>query len=705
MNQNGPEKNKQPLFVTKEFKKQAAKAILAILGFIALYFLLIALSLGLVALCGFLGFTIITVRPGFYTLVIGAGIVVFAVMIFIFLVKFMFAKSQASEQEGIEITAEDQPELFSIVYELAELTGTSKPKKIFLSADVNACVFYNSSFWSMFLPIRKNLKIGLGLVNAVNISELKAVIAHEFGHFSQKSMKVGSWVYQVNKIIHNMLFNNQGYKDTLESVANTHAILSFFVHLTVNVVQAIQFILRQMYTVVNKTYLGLSREMEFHADLVAASICGSNNIINALKRSEFADLSYNTTMEVCNRAWNDKKIVSNFYNGHFTALQQTAVINNIPLNNGLPIISEGEVSRVSPRIIVKDQWASHPGIEDRKNFLEPFNLERPSEETSAWSAFINADKWKEELTKVLYSNVQQVEVKGTLVDTEFSAMIHERFSQSRFPEVFGDFYDYREVEKFDIEAAVKIPFVKQPFENVLTEEFKLFPKRLRFTEQDIAVLKAIINKEISTRSFDFDGVKYNRRKAPEILAILESELDAIQKQIARLDPTVFHYFYSIAPLPEAEALRTNWLEYFQLQSQAEEYLKIVNQMLEPLGPIFSGEVLDINAITQMITNHKRSHEPLFKAEMQKWLNESVLNLTTETTEKASKFLAANYQYFANGSFFEAELMELNSLAKDIWTAIFELKQTKFRSIAIYQAMLLEKQVSLSGKVTDKGLTV
>jgi Zn-dependent protease with chaperone function len=37
----------------------------------------------------------------------------------------------------------------------------------------------------MFLPIKKNLQIGLGLVNSLNVSEFKAVMAHEFGHFTQ----------------------------------------------------------------------------------------------------------------------------------------------------------------------------------------------------------------------------------------------------------------------------------------------------------------------------------------------------------------------------------------------------------------------------------------------------------------------------------------------------------------------------------------
>jgi Zn-dependent protease with chaperone function len=58
----------------------------------------------------------------------------------------------------------------------------------------------------MFLPIKKNLQIGIGLMNSLTQDELKAVLAHEFGHFSQKSMKIGSYVYYANQVIHNLYF-------------------------------------------------------------------------------------------------------------------------------------------------------------------------------------------------------------------------------------------------------------------------------------------------------------------------------------------------------------------------------------------------------------------------------------------------------------------------------------------------------------------
>jgi hypothetical protein len=67
-----------------------------------------------------------------------------------------------------------------------------------LFGDVNASVFYDSSFWSIIFPIRKNLQIRLGLVNKIIEQELKAILAHEFGCFSQRSTKVGSFVYDVN---------------------------------------------------------------------------------------------------------------------------------------------------------------------------------------------------------------------------------------------------------------------------------------------------------------------------------------------------------------------------------------------------------------------------------------------------------------------------------------------------------------------------
>jgi len=80
---------------------------------------------------------------------------------------------------------------------------------------VNRAVFYDSSILSLFLPVRKKLLIGLGLVSELNLSELKAVLAHEFGHFSQRTMTLGSYVYIAQQLVSEIVHGRDGWDDIL----------------------------------------------------------------------------------------------------------------------------------------------------------------------------------------------------------------------------------------------------------------------------------------------------------------------------------------------------------------------------------------------------------------------------------------------------------------------------------------------------------
>jgi len=260
------------LTTSTAFRKQVRKVIGAILLFVIVYLLLVLAAIALAVACGWLGIFLILHLSNFAILLIGLGIIGVGISVIYFLIKFIFAVARDENSRRTEITETEQPRLFAFIRELARETQTPFPKKVYLSPDVNACVFYNSSFWSMFLPVRKNLEIGLGLVNSINVSEFKAVVAHEFGHFSQKSMKLGSFTYNVNRIIYNMLFENKDYTAFLQSWGNLHTYLRIFAGITVKIANSIQWLLRGMYKVINRSYLGLSREMEFHADAVAASV-------------------------------------------------------------------------------------------------------------------------------------------------------------------------------------------------------------------------------------------------------------------------------------------------------------------------------------------------------------------------------------------------------------------------------------------------
>jgi len=678
--------------VSPEFKKAATRSVIAIIGFIVVYFSLIALALGIVALSCWGGLSIIMLRPSFYTLLIGAGLMGAGVMIFIFLIKFLFATNKEDDSDSVEITAADQPELVQAIYELAEAIGTPKPKKIFLSPDVNACVFYNSSFWSMFFPVRKNLKIGLGLVNALNVSELKAVIAHEFGHFSQRSMKVGSWVYSVNKIIYNMLFNNTGYANSLQSMANVHGIFSFFAMITARVVQGIQWVLHQVFRMVNKTYMSLSRQMEFHADLIAASVCGSNNIINSLLRIEYAQLCFNSTMEMCNKAWKDKAVVNNFYNDHGIMLKKIAQLNNISLVDGLPVLEDRKAVHTN-RINYKDQWASHPTTPERKAYLDQFELASEVNTASAWSLFTNAEELKATMTQHFYNAISKEEIKSELDEKEFEQIAEKHFKDNSLPGLFKEFYNDRQVATFDAEAVALQPFTLVSFDQVLSEDAAVLPRKVQMLQQDIAVLKGIINKEIQTDSFDFDGQKYPRKKAAEILAILESELEKDEKELQQLDATLFRYFYAIAPFTEAEALKVSWKDYFSNMNRGDQFLNNANRIVQLLAPVFQGQQLQIEHINAMSQDLKQNQEPGFKKELQYWHNQGAFNDDAALKETLEKFIASDYQYFSGNSFFDTELIALNHLVHGGWELINSCLFKQFKSITETQAAIYTNKMA------------
>jgi len=159
--------------LSPEFKTQTTKAIVAISFFAISYMLVLLLAVGLTALCVYGGIMLVIAFPRLITLALGIGLASLGVLILVFLLKFIFTSHKVDRSHLYEIKKADEPELFKMISDIVNEVGTNFPKRVYLSSDVNAAVFYDSSFWSMIFPVKKNLQIGLGLVNSVTKTELK----------------------------------------------------------------------------------------------------------------------------------------------------------------------------------------------------------------------------------------------------------------------------------------------------------------------------------------------------------------------------------------------------------------------------------------------------------------------------------------------------------------------------------------------------
>jgi len=122
---------------------------------LVLFSLIVSLVLYLVLVvgCGWLCYYLvmspwpIDAHGGYFILRI-AGIV-FSGLLALYFVKGLFKGSHQDHSLLVEITDADQPILFEFIRKICAETGAPFPYKVYLTPDVNAAVFYQSSFLSL----------------------------------------------------------------------------------------------------------------------------------------------------------------------------------------------------------------------------------------------------------------------------------------------------------------------------------------------------------------------------------------------------------------------------------------------------------------------------------------------------------------------------------------------------------------------------
>jgi Zn-dependent protease with chaperone function len=663
----------------------------AIILFLFVYLLMLFLSIALVVACVYAGLAIVSGLSNIWGILAGLGLVSVAVMVFVFLVKFLFAVSRFDKSGSIEVTEEEQPQLFAFVRQVAKDTQAPFPKKILLSPDVNAAVFYDSSFWSMVFPVRKNLLIGLGMVNTVNLSEFKAVVAHEFGHFSQRSMKLGSVVYNLNKIIHNMLFENSSYSNALGGWARLNDIFHFFATVTVQIAKAIQWVLRYFYGIINKSYMGLSREMEFHADAVAASVSGSKSLVTALRRVELGQVSYNSAIDKCNELLREKKYCLNIFRNQQVILQQLAADFKLSERNGLPVVSDEFLAQNNAsRLNVKNQWASHPALEDREQRLRELAVEAETMDESAWILFRDKETLQAQLTRNVYQNATANDIQG-ISDAEFETWFRNSIKHYRLPDDYNGYYDGRFFHiptEEEENAVLSATAADKEFEEIFSVAHAGLNKQIQTGASDLQVLKAIASNEFPAETFDFEGTKYDKENAQEVAEKVELDIKQWTEVLKQMDLSSVRYF--ITHSSGKEKLQHLYQDYFHWRRRADQYLERINGMLTLLAPIFSGQTLQVETIQRLIAQLKHEHEPSFKRRLEEWVKQGVFEHDPAGAELAAKYLRSDYVYFGGSSFFETELAELDAVCRTSWAAVHDWQFRKFKHILELQLQMREE---------------
>jgi heat shock protein HtpX len=229
------------------------KAVLAVAMIIGYYAFSVGMIVGLLVasyfmlmLSGFAGPAAII--PAMFT---GAA----AIAIFF----SIFPRFDRFRPPGVRVRRESQPKLFEVISEVAKMTGQRVPDSVHVMPAINAWVTERGGF--MGLGRRRYLGIGLPLFSLMTVSQLEAVLAHEFGHFYNGHMRLGPWVYRT-----------RGAMIRTVQTAGSSA-YSFWVNLVY-----IPYV--EMYLRVTQS---ISREQEREADLLSGYVAGREPAIEGLQ--------------------------------------------------------------------------------------------------------------------------------------------------------------------------------------------------------------------------------------------------------------------------------------------------------------------------------------------------------------------------------------------------------------------------------------
>jgi len=468
------------------------------------------------------------------------GVSACAAFFAVFMLKALFFVQHGGKISDLEITKAEQPRLFAFLHRLADEAGAPRPHRVFVSARVNAAVFYDLSVLNLIFPSRKNLEIGLGLVNVLNVGEFKAVCAHEFGHFAQRSMAVGRWVYIAQQIAGHIIGRRDALDRFLEGLSRFDLRIAWVGWLLRIVIWALRSLLDGSFALVVLAQRSLSREMEMQADRVAVSLTGSDALIHALYRLQVADDAWDRTLNFLGNEVANKRVPSDAFMLQTHIIVRMRELLNVPDYGLEPPAPTGNPAqhRLFKAEIAQPprMWSTHPLNHEREENAKCVYLPAEGDARSAWVLFDEAESLR---TAVSARLITDTEVQA-VPSTEAMSRLDEQFGREYLRRAYRGAYYGRS----PVRAAETLADLYDPVEGSEANLDALYPESLSSDlgqavnlEKEIALLESLRDGRLTAPGgvIRQRGATLNLRSLPQAILAVQSELHVLQAKIGAHD--------------------------------------------------------------------------------------------------------------------------------------------------------------------------
>ena len=498
----------------------------------------------------------------FAPVVLKAPLALFFGLCFVFLVKPFFRRPPKERNFWAEIDSTEHPRLHAFLKQLCRETGADFPHRIYLGWEVNACVFYDDDLRCLFLPTPKNLQIGLGLLNVLNLSEFKAVLAHEFGHFTQKSMRVGSYVYIANRFMIDLVAGRDWLDDLVLRLRRYRNVVGALASVCWGIFWLFRQVLTGCFYGINFLGRALSREKEFHADRVAVSVAGSDAIVHGLYRLEFAGQALGQAGRELQIASQHELYTNDLFYHQTRAADYLRRVRDDPTLGDPPPVPDGKGPPddlfTEEEHGVTSKWDSHPSMHDREQSVKEVYLRAAVDERSPWLLFDDAGAVRERVTRRFYrcayglgrddADFEPAERVQAFIDAEHAETTYDKRYQGAYD---GRFIDPGATEALEGEVQRdpwKPEILSRNYQRLFGPEFRERTREYLLLYKEREILKRVQNdaRQGKVESFLFRDRSYRPASVKRLTKKVEDQYREELRWLAARDRMVYLIHYQMA---------------------------------------------------------------------------------------------------------------------------------------------------------------
>jgi Zn-dependent protease with chaperone function len=283
--------------------------------------------------------------------------------------KGCFFMADAFQPPGPELTRESHPKLFAVIDDVAQQMGAKLPQHVYMMSDVNAFVAEVGG-WMGVVGTHRVMAIGVGMLNTDNVSQLKATIAHEFGHFDGGDTRLGGFLYRTRASLHRVV---GGLGDSVLSKP-FEAYGKLFMRLTHSI----------------------SRAQELSADTFSVKVAGKAAHIEGLRREAiggamFSEFLQSEVTPLLEEGYKPTNLFEGF----------RRYLANLGEDGMLKKVEQSLDERAT------DPYDSHPALRERIGFAESLaEVNVPVDDRLARWLLSKPDEAEAEMTRTMLNRVQ-----------------------------------------------------------------------------------------------------------------------------------------------------------------------------------------------------------------------------------------------------------------------------------------------------------